>query len=137
MASSSNNGSESVVSRATAEKSPAYSNGSSLNPDWDGFQIPQQLYHRAKSVPLIPNRLRVFAGTSNSVRISCTCDCTEQCYSAMKSSPMCNSLHPSVLYLLRRKLPQKDAVICSLGWVASRENVDFTLDQAWTANSKT
>lgn len=40
-------------------------------PDWgSGFQPPQQLYHRSKSVPLIPNRLRVFAGTSNSVIIT-------------------------------------------------------------------
>ncbi len=40
-------------------------------PDWgSGFNPPQQLFHRSKSVPLIPNRLRVFAGTSNSVRLS-------------------------------------------------------------------
>lgn len=39
-------------------------------PDWgSGHSPPQQLYHRSKSVPLIPNRLRVFAGTSNSVRL--------------------------------------------------------------------
>ena len=43
-------------------------------PDWgSGFNPPQQLFHRSKSVPLIPNRLRVFAGTSNSVSLCSHC----------------------------------------------------------------
>lgn len=65
-------GVESVLSRNSTtptDGQSAWENGSSLAPDWDaGFSRPQQLYHRAKSVPLIPNRLRIFAGTSNSVR---------------------------------------------------------------------
>ena len=68
VASRSQNGSADTLSgRPTLEQPSVWGNGAQA-PDWDSaFVPPQQLYHRSKSVPLIPNRLCVFSGTSNSV----------------------------------------------------------------------
>jgi ribose-phosphate pyrophosphokinase len=58
--------------------------GEGQAPDWDAaFNPPQQLYHRSKSVPLIPNRLRVFAGTANSALAK-----EVACYLGMDLSPI-------------------------------------------------
>jgi len=58
--------------------------GEGQAPDWEAaFNPPQQLYHRSKSVPLVPNRLRVFAGTANSALAK-----EVACYLGMDLSPI-------------------------------------------------